>query len=108
MPAVGSNCLSNAVDRGIVEWMKRKKPAWRPSDIAKASAEAELTGTEIAPKGPQRSLREVGARAIYEFRAHPRKVPWPQVSPEKQAPYLERIDSLLAVIKRAGYAVRAG
>lgn len=51
---------------------------------------------------------EVGARAIYEFRAHPKKRPWETISEEERAPYRDRMKRLSAAIGEAGFQIRRG
>lgn len=49
---------------------------------------------------------EVGARAIYEFRAHPKKRPWDIISEEERALYRDRMKRLNDAINGAGYQIR--
>ena len=50
-------------------------------------------------------LLEIGGRAIYEFRAHPRRPPWAAAMPDRQGECRERMRQVLDVLAGAGYAV---
>ena len=52
------------------------------------------------------ALIEIGAKAIYEFRAHPRRATWDAVSAEKKAMLRERMRSLLATLDENGVNVK--
>ncbi|MBX7201131.1 MAG: hypothetical protein K1X51_17315 [Rhodospirillaceae bacterium] len=58
----------------------------------------------VAKPGPE--LLEIGGKAIYEFRSHPRKAPWDKAADETRAAYRARMQELLNVLATEGYKVR--
>jgi hypothetical protein len=53
-----------------------------------------------------KDVLEVGGRAIYEFRAHPRRAPWDHAA-AKPASYRARMQELVNALSSAGYAISA-
>jgi len=51
-------------------------------------------------------LLEIGGKAIYEFRSHPRKAPWDKAADETRAAYRARMQELLNALATEGYKVR--
>lgn len=51
---------------------------------------------------------EIGGRAIYEFRAHPRRAPWDSAAAETRASYRARMQELVNALNSAGYSIQAG
>lgn len=52
-----------------------------------------------------KDVLEIGGRAIYEFRAHPRRAPWEKAAAETRASYRARMQELVNTLARAGYAI---
>jgi hypothetical protein len=48
---------------------------------------------------------EIGGRAIYEFRGHPKRAPWDKAAVETRASYRARMQELLNELSSHGYAV---
>ena len=55
---------------------------------------------------PKRQAVEVGAQAIYEFRPHPKKVPWNNLADDRRAPFRALMKELIAAINAAGFQIR--
>lgn len=82
------------------------------------SSQPETAGAESRPPLPSSRSKEevggtltaieVGARAIYEFRSHPKKRPWDAISEEERASYRERMKQLHSAINDAGFQIRRG
>lgn len=53
-----------------------------------------------------KDVLEVGGRAIYEFRAHPRRAPWDKAAAETRASYRARMQELVNALSGAGYAIQ--
>lgn len=53
-----------------------------------------------------KSVLEIGGRAIYEFRGHPRRAPWDKAAAETRASYRARMQELLNELSTSGYTVR--
>ena len=51
------------------------------------------------------TVLEIGGRAIYEFRAHPRRAPWEHAAHETRASYRARMQELVNAFSSAGYAI---
>lgn len=51
------------------------------------------------------ALIEIGAKAIYEFRAHPRRAAWPDVSPAKKSLLRDHMRTLVAALDRKGLKI---
>ena len=51
---------------------------------------------------------EVGGRAIYEFRAHPRRAPWDSAAAETRASYRARMQELVNALGSAGFSIQRG
>ena len=86
---------------------KPGKTSWRPSDVAKATAAAaKAPGDPNSARPGRPDPIEVGARAIYEFRSHPRRTPWNRLSDKEQAIYLERMRLLVAALALKRYVIK--
>ncbi len=48
---------------------------------------------------------EIGGRAIYEFRGHPRRTPWEKAAAETRASYRARMQELINALESNGYTV---
>ena len=48
---------------------------------------------------------EIGGKAIYEFRGHPRRAPWDKAAAETRASYRARMQELLNALAVNGYTV---
>lgn len=55
-----------------------------------------------------KDVLEVGGRAIYEFRAHPRRAPWDNAASETRASYRARMQELVNALNSAGYSIQRG
>lgn len=55
-----------------------------------------------------KDVMEIGGRAIYEFRAHPRRAPWAKAAAETRASYRARMQELVNALSRDGYAIVEG
>jgi len=55
-----------------------------------------------------KDVLEVGGRAIYEFRAHPRRAPWDNAAAETRASYRARMQELVNALSSAGFAIQRG
>lgn len=53
-------------------------------------------------------IKEIGGRAIYEFRAHPRRQPWDKCAAETRASYRARMQELLNALGVEGYEIVRG
>lgn len=51
------------------------------------------------------NAKEIGAKAIYEFRSHPRKAPWDLAAAETRAAYNARMQELINALSMQGYAI---
>lgn len=61
--------------------------------------------TKTAAK-PTTDLLEIGGKAIYEFRSHPRKAPWDKAADETRAAYRARMQELMNALAVEGYKIR--
>jgi len=52
-----------------------------------------------------KDVLEIGGRAIYEFRAHPRRAPWEKSAMETRSSYRARMQELINALNRAGFFV---
>jgi len=52
-----------------------------------------------------KEVLEVGGRAIYEFRAHPRRAPWDKAAAETRASYRARMQELVNALSSSGYVI---
>lgn len=52
-----------------------------------------------------KDILEIGGRAIYEFRAHPKRAPWDKAAAETRASYRARMQELVNALSAAGYAI---
>lgn len=52
-----------------------------------------------------KDVLEIGGRAIYEFRAHPKRAPWDRAAAETRASYRARMQELVNALSIAGYAI---
>lgn len=52
-----------------------------------------------------KDVLEIGGRAIYEFRAHPKRAPWDRAAAETRASYRARMQELVNALSVAGYAI---
>lgn len=84
----------------------RKTPVWQKSDIAKATAQAER-GTLEAVAPPATDPIEVGARAIYEMRSHPKKLRWDQAPSPVRADHVAKMQALMKAIRAEGFVIKA-
>lgn len=48
---------------------------------------------------------EIGGRAIYEFRGHPKRTPWDKTAAETRASYRARMQELINELESNGYTV---
>jgi hypothetical protein len=55
-----------------------------------------------------KEVLEVGGRAIYEFRAHPRRAPWDNAAAETRASYRARMQELVNALSSAGFSIQRG
>ncbi|MBL8706685.1 MAG: hypothetical protein JNM30_17670 [Rhodospirillales bacterium] len=55
-----------------------------------------------------KDVLEVGGRAIYEFRAHPRRAPWDSAAAETRASYRARMQELVNALSSAGFSIQRG
>jgi len=53
----------------------------------------------------EKDVLEIGGRAIYEFRAHPRRAPWDKAAAETRASYRARMQELVNALSIAGYGI---
>ncbi len=53
-----------------------------------------------------KDVLEVGGRAIYEFRAHPRRAPWDKAAAETRASYRARMQELVNALSGAGFSIQ--
>lgn len=53
-----------------------------------------------------KDVLEVGGRAIYEFRAHPRRAPWDKAAAETRASYRARMQELVNALSLAGFSIQ--
>jgi Tfp pilus assembly protein FimV len=53
----------------------------------------------------EKDILEIGGRAIYEFRAHPKRAPWDKAAAETRASYRARMQELVNALSAAGYAI---
>ena len=53
----------------------------------------------------EKEVLEIGGRAIYEFRAHPKRTPWDKAAAETRASYRARMQELINALGSAGYAI---
>jgi len=53
----------------------------------------------------EKDVLEIGGRAIYEFRAHPKRAPWDKAAAETRASYRARMQELVNALSVAGYAI---
>lgn len=84
----------------------KPKAARRPSGIAKATAAAAAARDRPRVAQPIRADPiEVGARAIYEMRPHPRKKRWDELEEADRAVYRERMRTIVAELKRKRYVI---
>lgn len=60
----------------------------------------------IASAPPTPDLLETGGKAIYEFRAHPRRAPWDKAAAETRASYRARMQELLNALTREGFKIQ--
>lgn len=51
---------------------------------------------------------EIGGKAIYEFRAHPRRAPWDKAAAETRAAYRARMQELVNALGSAGLVIVPG
>ena len=52
-----------------------------------------------------KSVLEIGGKAIYEFRGHPKRAPWDKAAAETRASYRARMQELLTALSVNGYIV---
>jgi hypothetical protein len=52
-----------------------------------------------------KSVLEIGGKAIYEFRGHPKRAPWDKAAAETRASYRARMQELLNALSVNGYIV---
>ena len=52
-----------------------------------------------------KDVLEIGGRAIYEFRAHPRRAPWDKAAAETRASYRARMQELVNALSLAGFSI---
>lgn len=52
-----------------------------------------------------KTVLEIGGRAIYEFRGHPKRAPWDKAAAETRASYRARMQELLNALSSGGYIV---
>ena len=52
-----------------------------------------------------KSVLEIGGRAIYEFRGHPKRTPWDKTAAETRASYRARMQELINELESNGYTV---
>jgi len=64
--------------------------------------QAEQQAAKAAP-----DVLEIGGRAIYEFRSHPRKAPWDKAAAETRSAYRARMRELMNALGREGLTVAA-
>lgn len=53
-----------------------------------------------------KDVLEIGGRAIYEFRAHPRRAPWDSAAAETRASYRARMQELVNALGSAGFSIQ--
>lgn len=83
-----------------------KSPVWRPSDIAKpAAAPARNAGAAGARPAP--AYVEIGARAIYEMRSHPKKAAWELAPAMVRDDHIKKMEALVKVLRAEGFAISA-
>lgn len=56
--------------------------------------------------GHTSDVLEVGGKAIYEFRSHPKKAPWEKAADETRAAYRTRMQELVNALGSAGFKVQ--
>jgi hypothetical protein len=52
-----------------------------------------------------KTVLEIGGRAIYEFRGHPKRAPWDKAAAETRASYRARMQELVNALESHGYTV---
>lgn len=52
-----------------------------------------------------KTVLEIGGRAIYEFRGHPKRAPWDKAAAETRASYRARMQELLNALSSNGFIV---
>lgn len=52
-----------------------------------------------------KDVLEIGGRAIYEFRAHPKRAPWDKAAAETRASYRARMQELINALTFAGFSI---
>lgn len=52
-----------------------------------------------------KTVLEIGGRAIYEFRGHPKRAPWDKAAAETRASYRARMQELVNALESNGYTV---
>jgi hypothetical protein len=61
----------------------------------------------MAPRNTSHRGRvlEIGARTIYEFKAHPKRKPWDLLSGDEKREAIERMRRLVKGLSASGYAI---
>ena len=52
-----------------------------------------------------KDVYEIGGKAIYEFRGHPKRTPWEKTVAETRASYRARMQELINELASAGYTI---
>lgn len=81
-----------------------KRPVWKRSDKAPVAALPEPEGNSAHRRAGADAI-EVGARAIYEMRSHPRKARWDELEDDDRAVYRERMQTIVATLNRKHYVI---
>lgn len=90
---------------------RTQAPDWRPRRLPTPPSALTDPAKRLSPKmvlvGPDaEAVKETGGRAIYEFRAHPRKQPWEKAADETRASYRARMQELANALAAAGFVIR--
>lgn len=52
------------------------------------------------------AVKEIGGRAVYDLRSHPRKAPWEMAADETRAAYRARFQEIVNALAVEGYVIR--
>lgn len=77
--------------------LQREAADHRSADHSAGQQMRKLAAAEIV---------EIGARTIYEFRAHPKRKIWQTLAPAAKEPYYEQMRVLVAKLAHDGFSFR--
>lgn len=106
-PGVGQAALM-AQFRALPTGTRSAAPTSRRESAVAAPKPEQPPALSTSADAATQTAIEVGARAIYEFRSHPKKRSWDAISEEERAPYRDRMKRLSAEIGEAGFQIRRG